>query len=811
MKTEADIRNAMGILPNDTLYDLYEDNLTQIKASGQHTRQYATQVFSLLLCAEEALSPKALIQATARTTAQQRETMTMTRILDICFNLIALDSEMNVLRFAHTSFQDYLKTKIEFSSHNVHEVAATTCLQLCLEGLPSGMESGISSKDDFYHYSAVYWAKHCSIALIDGDNTPIITRLRDFVFDEEDVSLGFIDWMQEVGKIVENLSNHHGLAKQLSSVMNSNGSPLFTACAFGLAPILGDLEREINLDWNQTNDLGQSGLYLAAATGHHNIVQTLLELKADINTSGGKFNRPLHAACFGGHTFVVNLLLEHGADPKAGPESALEYAILADHEDIALTLLDGNFDITNQAEYDSITQRAAEAGFADVTRLLQKQYTSRYGGLGSSRCKAVEVAILKGRTEVVERYMQKMKDPKIEMPDTAIATAALGGQDGMIHRLLDHGLDLNKEGPFGTPLRAACIMGNESTVRLLLRISANTHSSGSFGDPLQAAAMRGHEIITRTLLSHGAEVNSKGGLYGTALQAAAHRGHQRVVEILLEAGANVYQKGFSRDAFHAASEGGHEEIIRLLIERGFHARQPPPTPMYHKHLKSPYRDLLRDASPSRPRQADHARNHPSRPEHWNVQRSPTDSSHVEKKVRGDAASELEAIESYSGRNGYLDRNKNYALRAAAAKGHDTVVKLLLSQLGTAGIRQSEIVAAFQEACENGHETVVIQLLSDHLKAEALEDALEAAALNGHLNVVNLLIDHEHRHALAPVETASIRRPRSKGKDVYISSGADSHSSSDTDQFTKVSFVWISPAPQKLCAQERAYLCFADRP
>lgn len=74
--------------------------------------------------------------------------------------------------------------------------------------------------------------------------------------------------------------------------------------------------------------------------------------------------------------------------------------------------------------------------------------------------------------------MQKLSDPRTDMPKDAIATAALGGQDAMISLLVDQGIDLNEEGVFGTPLRAASITCHESTVRLLLRLDANLHMSG---------------------------------------------------------------------------------------------------------------------------------------------------------------------------------------------------------------------------------------------------------------------------------------------------------------------------------------------
>ena len=774
----------MQALPTNTLEELYEEDFTRMSKSGQHARSYAVQVFSMLLCAQEALSPEALMQAMAKTNSLLGETMTLARMIDICSNLVVLDSELNVLRFAHISFQEFLETRAEFAPQYVHRIAATICLDSCLEGLPRGMETDLSPKNDFHHYSAVYWAEHCRISILNEADHLITSKMKEFVFDEGDVALGFIDWVEEVTKFVNKLPNDHALAKALHSVIHSDGSPLFTACIFGLTPIIDDLANRADYNWDQTNDSGQSGLYLAAVAGHGTIVRNLLQHQVLVNTSGGKFSYPLHAACFSGHASVVQLLLDHGADPKLGPRSALEYALLGDHEDIALLLLEGRFDVTNQAECDSILQQAAETGSADVVQFLQKKYAFLYGHFGSSRRRAVEAAIFKGHMRVVERYLQRWSDPNVDMPKDAIATAALGGQDAIIEYLVDQGLDLDEEGMLGTPLRSASIMCHESTVRLLLRLGASLNVSGSFGEPLQAAATAGHETITRLLLNHGANVYSKGGLYGTALQAAAHRGHQKIVEILLDAGANVHQEGFSRDAFHAASEGGHEGIVRLLLERGFKIQHPLPEPKYRRRPRGPNKMLLRDASPSRHQETEATADHQRRSQDWHERASVIDFSLVEKKMRGPVTSEHESMKPYQSPG-----RKTYGLCAAAAKGHVSVVELLLNHLFTMDIQKSEVFTAFQEACgngheqvvalflrqssriniqnlgtvvafrkacENGHENVVNRLLSDRALLKDSKAAFEAAALKGHLTVVNVLIDHEERLGLARVE--SVKSP-----------------------------------------------------
>ena len=737
MKTEADIRNAMRVLPRSTLNELCEEDFAQMSQIGQHSQGYATQVFSMLLCTQEALSPEALIQALAKKISRQEEEMNVSKLIDICSSLVVLDSELNVLRFAHISFQEFLETLAEFTSPNVHRVAAACCLDSCLEGLPSEMEADLWPKDNFDHYSAVYWAEHCRVAAVSGDDKLIRRKMLEFVFDGRDIALSFVDWIQAVSKFAKRLPNDHAMAKWLHSVTNSHDSPLFTACVFGLAPIVEELANSTEYDWSQTNDHGQSGLYLAAVAGHTTTVQHLLQHEVFVNAFGGKFGYPLHAACFSGHVSIVDLLLQHGADPKLGIRSALEYALLGDHENIALLLLKSNFEVSDQSEYEFTVQQAAEAGFSEVVQSLQKEYASMYGDFGSSRHRAVDLAIFKGRTRLIERHMQKMSDPRTEMPKDAIATAALGGQDAMISLLIGQGLDLNEEGKFGTPLRSASIMRHESTVRLLLRLGANLHVIGSFGGPLQAAAMRGHESITRDLLSHGANVNSKGGLYGTALQAAAHRGHQKIVEILLDAGADVYGDGFSRDALHAASEGGQEHIIRFLLERGFKFRDNPGISVrcgWH-------------ACSTRLREIKPPWGNPLEPEDWHERACMTDPSQAMEKLRGAASCELDLIQPYRERHEYRHKyEKNYALSAAAGNGYAAVVELILNELDD---RAEEIGAALVEACKNSH-LVVIELLLSNLMTTGTArwapisrtgEAFVEACKNGPVTVVQLLLEH----------------------------------------------------------------------
>ncbi|KAI4129581.1 MAG: hypothetical protein LQ338_002155 [Usnochroma carphineum] len=744
--SETDVRNALRQIPGSTLDGLYEESFSRISKAGQYAQDCATKIFRLLLCTQEPLSPEAVIQAIDTGSPQRGEPMDLSKMIHICCNFIVLDTELKILRFVHVSFQEFLQTKADFAPQSTHRAVALSCLDLCLQGSPQGMENGLSPKENFHHYSAIYWAEHCRLTGINGGDDFLTSRMHEFVFDEGDVSLCFLDWIENVNKFAKFLPRDHPLAKSLNSITQSTDGPLFTACAFGLPTVVDRLAYTERFDWHRKNDLGYSALYLAAAAGHKEITERLLQKAVDVDTLGGRFSHPLHAACFSGHIKVVELLLDHGANPKLGPKTALEYAILADHENIALLLLQVKFDVSDQEQYDAILQQAAEAGFVDVVQHLQKEYASLYGTLGSPKCKALEVALFKGRTVLIQRQIERLSDPSKDMPKDSIATAALGGHEALISLLVGKGMELNQEGRYGTALRAACVMGHESTVRQLLDLGARLDASSSLGDPLQAAAMRGHESITKMLLSHGASVNNKSGLYGTALQAAAHRGHQRVVEILLDAGADVYRDGFACDAFHAASEGGHETIVRLLLEKGFRVQPPLPKTSYSMmptEIQS--RNLLRDASPSRKREGIADREGNQKLDDWSDRASITDVADILRSLTGNQIHKPRAIQSYRERPSYSyysSNEKEYALRAAAAKGHGKVVELLLSRSGQLCLSESEIVAAFKEACANDHAEVAGQFLSAQLKAEDLRDAVRDAAFRGCLAVVKLLADHE---------------------------------------------------------------------
>ncbi|KAL8771405.1 MAG: hypothetical protein Q9209_003073 [Squamulea sp. 1 TL-2023] len=686
MRHEIDVRQAMRRFSQDTLHRLYSGILDSIYKAEAFSRSVALHTFALLLCLREPLSPASFLAALTFTDGEHGTVLQMPQVLTICFNLIIVDSKLNVLRFAHTSVQEFLQGQTDLTQERTEGIVAISCLNSCLYNSPAGTQAGLSPTKQFYHYSVLYWAEHCRATFVAGNDTGLLQLVEDFMLDKGGISLSFIGWLEDVQDYAKTLPRHHLLKKQLSAISSRDQALIFTLCVFGLADPLIQVLKATTPDCNTKNDSGQTALYLASSNGHIIVIRILLDHGADLNTSGGRLGTPLQAACFQGHSDVVQLLVENGADMKLRDlfQNALQASVMGNHENIAMLLLYNGFEINEQSEYDQALEEASQTGFIKVVDHLQKNYSNSFDSISSSECKGIQAAISKGQIGVLERFIQRTSNPQMALPLCSVATAASGGYDGMVMLLLDKGLDIERAGQYGSPLRSASLLSQESTVQLLLNRGAKISASSSIGNALEAAATNGHVYIVKSLLREGVDPNIKGGIYGTALQAAAYRGHLKIAELLLDANADVYLSRISKDAIHAAAESGHEKIIRFLLVHGYRFRHPMPPPQCYIHEEPPprFRDLLRASSS----------------DHWEPKNS--------------------FVDSY-------------------------VWKM------TPPFSAEEVRASLYMASSNGHEDIVACLFSRKLElAPDLERALELAARNGHLGVTDLITAYYQR--LLPV-------------------------------------------------------------
>ena len=746
MKHEADVRESAHRLPTSTLQQLYSGAFETISEPNTSTSNVASQAFGWLICTQEALSPASLLTAISINNADRREKLVLPDLLNICSNFIILDSKLNIMRFAHTSILEFLESKSEFALARLHSMAAISCLTMCTIGASAPVELGLRPTECFDHYALLYWAEHCRLARRTETDEELSQRLNEFVFDEDEVSLAFTAWMEQVHIFSKTLSKDHFLRKSMGAILTSVTTPLFVACAFGLLTILKRINGMKHIDWNLRNSHSQTGLYIASAFGHTDIVHFLVRNGADVHARGGKFITSLQAACFGGHKLVVEELLNARANPGAQGafEDALQASLLGGQEDIALLLLDNDFNIRNQVSFGAAFQRATEAGFVKVVAKLNTKYASSYKAPTMIHSKAIEAAIKKGQVGVLDRYLRHTGNWGPDLPIDGVSMAAFGGHDPMIELLLERGQEIEQSGCFGSPLRVASLMGHESTTRLLLERGANIDACNVLGSSLQAAAVKGHLAITRILLQQGANVNLQGGHYGTALQAACYHGHLEVVQALLNAGASIHMKGISRDAVHAAVDTGHDQIVNFFLSRGYKFSASVPTFAKHSALftGSNIRDIVRNSSLSR-------QSHRISIEGSQVQYRKSiemqDIAHDQSFYN--ILCKKRDIEAENGRGTQRHQNTNTEsspLHVAAAENSVFAVNVCLENAekndGFAGIgAQKDQLGGIE------------RLISNKTQIHDTEQAIETAAFHGHLDVVEILLEWDKSNRTPEIE------------------------------------------------------------
>jgi hypothetical protein len=133
---------------------------------------------------------------------------------------------------------------------------------------------------------------------------------------------------------------------------------------------------------------GYSPLHHAAARGHLEALQLLLDFGWGVDTRNDSLETPLHLASYGGHARLVEGLLDRGADIDARTrelETPLFYAARKGHDRIVLLLVRHECDLEARNRYgdvaedeaaDDKTRQEFEAANQDAERIRSGPHTS---------------------------------------------------------------------------------------------------------------------------------------------------------------------------------------------------------------------------------------------------------------------------------------------------------------------------------------------------------------------------------------------------------------------------------------------------
>lgn len=310
--------------------------------------------------------------------------------------------------------------------------------------------------------------------------------------------------------------------------------------AEAIACMYPDYQRQSECWLEQYTDAeieAQNLLSGAIVLGNLPLVQFLLESStptlARVNSRSPYFGLPLPIAAAWGHLHIVRYLIDRGADPclwhgnlgehnpltftklylssyiyRHPSGSALRAAILGGHEEIVRFLLDPEYQIPHEREWDRSIIAGVRGGHLHLCQLL------------------IQIAV-HSRSEVNYEMLQE---------------AAIHNQQAVIQILLDDGVNINTRGRSRTcALFLAASQGCVSMVRFLLDHGANASLYDDVigepvqGEPVQGAAQGGHLEVVKILLEHGA--NPIG-----AFEDAVEEGQARLVEWLLTTDVDLIKK-----------------------------------------------------------------------------------------------------------------------------------------------------------------------------------------------------------------------------------------------------------------------------
>lgn len=372
IKCEEDVKEELKMLPA-SLTESYNQIHADVLESGSNSLRAAQRAFKWLLVSQRQLAADELLIAIALDEDTGKHVpWTHLDLLDICFNLVVLDSEFNVFRFAHLSVREYFEGLPEYDVCSSHNLVLSRCLDSYI------LWPTIQPDQEGLHdYPITHWPVHCrAVGNIIDDR--VAQKLQQFLFAGNEVSQAFLAWLRDLDVVRYDT----GLPGQwIGNSITSPPTPLFVASAVGMISVLEKLGQQSNTDWKARNDFGRHALWLAAESGHADAVQFLLMQGVDAEIAApydeNRLLPALHVASLNGHDDVVWILVSSGVSVKSQCSlgmTPLHYAVYADSQSEIQLLLEHGANLEAQdARGKTPLYHATELGLLDVCRLFIQQ------------------------------------------------------------------------------------------------------------------------------------------------------------------------------------------------------------------------------------------------------------------------------------------------------------------------------------------------------------------------------------------------------------------------------------------------------
>ncbi|KAM6510260.1 hypothetical protein FALCPG4_017884 [Fusarium falciforme] len=265
--------------------------------------------------------------------------------------------------------------------------------------------------------------------------------------------------------------------------------------------------RSMEAMWEYTNgsisaEQLDKSLYQATDFQNEKTVQLLLRFGASPDATGEVYGNALTAAAYDGTKDIVNMLLDAKADINSPNGWALQTAAAEGHMDIVELLLKRGADVNALTTNDNMSsgtalQAAVEARNGDIVALLLEHGADPNLGGGSLTCPIIAAAN-NGEKEILERLINAKADVNRlggEYNSTPLTYAAMYLPQESLRSILDAGADINFADDDGdTPLILAARSPDAKSVQFLLDRGADVLLRNNSNDNALDVAMATEDI-----------------------------------------------------------------------------------------------------------------------------------------------------------------------------------------------------------------------------------------------------------------------------------------------------------------------------
>lgn len=568
IRHEKQIPQALKEMPRTLhkTYDLMHDAILNERGFDQHI---ATAIIQWIMHSRWPPSAEELVGVAYWSAEHDSERVlySFDDILAVCHHFIVLDEDQDIVRFIHLSAREYLEKLPAVAQNSVVLASRTQSklhLRVCLHSL---MNPDINMEDEenledlrvIQDYCHEFWSDHLKTSeewtKHSEDDKRLVEQFLGTHSSPGEYFLRVIDdYTQDIDDIeTSGLKYRH--------FVSSPVTPFFTAVVCGLERFIEEhCIRDIQ-NTDITNEIGETGLYLASRRGYDSLVRIFLRNGANQSvTVGEREYTPLHAAAEKNRLETAKVLAGAGGDINAALPVASGRGFLP----MVKLLLAHGADVNYVHENDPFPTAlhvAAGDGQKEIAEFLLDQGADRealVGNYGSPLQSAVNC----GELDIVKFLI--IRGANVDAPGGSYGTilhAAVCSQYWdleIVKQLTLAGADVNCRAElYSTPLHSAVLLGRYEIAEHLIELGADVNARIK---PLAHPGKKYH-------YEDDDEDDEVAKLYDTPLQSAAASGEIGLVELLLEHGADINIATPRGTALTAAVDFKEWVIARLLLDR----------------------------------------------------------------------------------------------------------------------------------------------------------------------------------------------------------------------------------------------------